>query len=537
MRNALTFLAVLAVSMHAWTAEPADSAIRAAMDDLARFEQQLGSTPSKSTVNRTLKLLTLTRQRLDSSSNKDDPSWAEADQRFHQLTEALTAYLNPGASPAKTAAPAAEAPTPTPAAPAPVRQLISQDIARLSKLDRDIQSVISTLDQGGAKPFQDPEYLAKYQGSAERFANTLSRYADFPDVPEVQTVTASYQQLRTLLQIGEQIGEKARAELGDVQRELASMRQAMASERLSQLPPDADANTVSAWVARADAIEKATHARIDRLTILRDKAWLPLTRGTPEQGAAYDFQNVDSMLANSRQTLRDIEIQQLQIGNNADGRLSHLADTASFYEGLDPNDHSDRANMFLGAGDLEKNVEQINGAIQIAEAAMAVHAASASDNLTRSTAVRDRLLQARADYITKRGQALSLSRMPEPATTDSGLLDIARQTLSLPKYDVAQYRALVINTDVSHHRKKSSEIEFDDVDVSLGGEITLSGTETTTIYEWDEFQVTTAEPVGAEYFLFYNKLKRFTSGATTTPLNRWILSERFQGPQILESNL
>ena len=538
MRSALILLAALTASTYAIGAEPADSAIRAAMDDLTRYQQQLGSSPSKSAVNRTLKLMTLTRQRLDSSTNKDHPSWAEADQRLNQLTEALNNYLNPGATAPVAPATATTTPAPAPATSAPAaRQLISQDVARLKKLDRDIQSVIATIDQGGPKPFQDPAYLEKYEASKDRFVNALARYAEFPDVPEVKAAATSLDRLKTLLRFGTELGEKARAELGDVQSELAAMRAAMASDRLPQLPPDADARTIDAWVARADAIGKAARARIDRLTVLREKAWLPLSRGTPEQGAPYDFQNVDSMLANSQQTLRDIEIQQVQIGNNADARLDHLARTADFYDALDPTDKGNRANLFLGAGDLEENVQRIDDSIQIAEAAMAVHQSSGSENLARSTQLRDRLVQVRSDYLQKREQALALSRMPEPATTDSELLDIAQTTLGLPKYDVGDYRDLVINADVSHHRKESSEIEFDDVDISLGGEITLSGTETTTIYEWDEFQVTTAEPVGTEFFLYYNRLKRFTSGASTTPLNQWIISERFQGPQILEKNL
>ena len=53
----------------------------------------------------------------------------------------------------------------------------------------------------------------------------------------------------------------------------------------------------------------------------------------------------------------------------------------------------------------------------------------------------------------------------------------------------------------------------------------------------DEFQVTTAELVGEEHYLFYNRLKFFHSAGSTTPTGRWILSERFRSTRILREHL
>jgi hypothetical protein len=59
----------------------------------------------------------------------------------------------------------------------------------------------------------------------------------------------------------------------------------------------------------------------------------------------------------------------------------------------------------------------------------------------------------------------------------------------------------------------------------------------TNIYKWDEFQVRTAEQVDGKWYIFVNDLKYFTSGASTTPLDRWLVSNRWQAEQILEENI
>ena len=133
-------------------------------------------------------------------------------------------------------------------------------------------------------------------------------------------------------------------------------------------------------------------------------------------------------------------------------------------------------------------------------------------------------------------KALALVRMPKAATTDAELTRIARETLS--QYDtVGEIKRLVINAEKQHRTKETSEEKFTDIDVSLSGTVTLSGTKTTYFYEWDQFQVATAEPVGDKYHIFYTTLKYFTSGATTTPLNRWIVSGRLQGCEIPKANI
>ena len=519
-----------------WAVEPADGNIKAVMDDLTRFEQQLGSNPSPSTVNRTIKLLELTRKRLESSPNQTHPSWAEAAQRYNELVNRLRSPAAAPAQPAQsTSAPAATPAPAQPAAPA-ARQLISQDVARLRKLQRDIEGATRTIDQGGVKPFQDPAYAQQQQALADRFRQQLSAYAEFADHPDVQGVDAALQQFERLLAVGLAEGSKSGAGLGDVQGRLAAIYQRVKSPPASP-PEPLTAESLEQWIGQLESIRQQAAADQAELAEIKATAHLPLTRGTVEQGAAFDMQNVDSMLAVIDRNLRTLDASLQQLTANLDAQMRQTEKTLDFYDALDPADPEAQKNLFLGEGQMEKGLGALDAEIQRIEAAIALDRRLDRDTLDEREDLLERAQEIRADYIEKREEALQLVRMPEEATDDDDLREVAEEVLENPKYGVGEIQRLVLNTEKSHHRRESSEVEFDDVEVSTSGDVTLTGTETTTIYEWDEFQVATAEPVGDRFFIFYNTLRHFTSGASTTPLNRWVLSSRFQSTEILEENI
>jgi hypothetical protein len=113
--------------------------------------------------------------------------------------------------------------------------------------------------------------------------------------------------------------------------------------------------------------------------------------------------------------------------------------------------------------------------------------------------------------------------------TDEKLIAIAKEVLANPNYkDINPALRLVINSQrVTRHEKKEAEIRPG----------TVSTTATIYEWQWDEFQVATAEKVGDETYVFYNTIKYFYKGAPTTPLDRWLLSGRFQGQKILAENI
>ena len=86
---------------------------------------------------------------------------------------------------------------------------------------------------------------------------------------------------------------------------------------------------------------------------------------------------------------------------------------------------------------------------------------------------------------------------------------------------------MVVNYDI-HRKEKTTG------DINPG---TVSTTVTVYHYVWDEFQVTTAEREGDEYYLFFNRMRFYHKGDNDTPTNKWILSGRHQGRKILKKNI
>ncbi len=217
--------------------------------------------------------------------------------------------------------------------------------------------------------------------------------------------------------------------------------------------------------------------------------------------------------------------------------LRHVAGTLDGVDALDPVDHQDQANACLAAGAEEEMHARLEREARIADAAVQLDERLGRDSLAARQSLAQRVAQTRAAYDAKRRHALELVRMPRAASDSQELVAMARETLANPDYEVGEIARLVVNADKVKREKESSEVDIDDVDVSLSGKVTLSGTETTTRYVWEQFQVATAEPVGEKFYVFYNTLKYFTAGAATTPLNRWLLSRRIQGSEIPQDNI
>jgi hypothetical protein len=287
-------------------------------------------------------------------------------------------------------------------------------------------------------------------------------------------------------------------------------------------------------VALAQARQAAV-ADAQALEPIKANAYLPETRGTPEQGAAYDMQDLQRLQAGFVRQVQAIDAVFQQFSADLDLQVAHVADDLAFIADLDPNDPHDQANALLGEG------QEAARHARLAELESLVATAVDFDQSLGRDSDRAALLAqvraAAADYAAKREKALEVVRMPEAASEDAALVEIAEATLANPDYAVGPIERLVVNVDRRSFEMESSDVEIDRLEVGLGGSVTASGTQTTYRYAWDQFQVATAEPVGDRHFIFYNTLKYFTSGAPTTPLDRWILAERLQAVEIPEANI
>lgn len=550
-------MGILLVSTTLFAQEPVDSQVASALDDISRYENQFAGQTSvnKSSINRTLKLLGLTRQRLDSSPNQTDPSWIAADARYNALVGQLNGMLSPTApasatTPATPVAPAATAPAQPAAAtspstnsapPAPAGasqpQMISQQRVRVQKMARDIDSRLDTMNQNGVKPFQSPEYVAGYQKSLDNFKQSLTRYSEFSQDPDVITVANKINEFENMMVFGKQQAAADLAELGDVQAKLIAINQSMRQIEIPPTPePPYQDGQIEQWIMQLAEARNTAKALYEPLPLISEKAYLPDDRLTPESGGKYDLQDVDRLSRYLMGIAETVDAEVNTFSQNLDLQVNTVKTDLDFYNGFDPADRQDQSNQFLMEGradevraQLEKNYLVVSEAVNMAKLL-------GLDSYDSRVALLEKVKATQEKYEENHARALDLVRMPPAASDDSDLEEIAEETLANYE-DVGEIERLVINADKRHLTKETSEAKFDDIDVSLSGDITLTGTETTYFYEWDEFQVATAEPVGDKYFIFYSKLKFFTSGASTTPLNRWIIASRFQGSEIPKANI
>jgi hypothetical protein len=557
-------------------AEPVDNHVKNALLDIARYEKQFAGKTSAiaSTVKRSLKLLTLTRGRLDQSPNKSHESWIEADKRYKALVTRLNGFLSPsGSANTQTASKEASA-TKTPPAPGPPRPMISQYRVRIKKITRDIQSRIDTMNTGGVKPFQDSEYVKTFQQSADRFRESIAKYADFKDDPDVVGATAALAEYENMIKFGRGHAAKELAELGDVQARLRTINQQIRQLRRPPTPQEPyEAGELGQWLTQLATVRPAAVRTYQPLPVIKRRAYLPDNRLTVEQGGLYDLQDVDRLQRSLVGLVKGIDTEVKTFGEHLDRVVAGVKEGLAYYREFDPADRSDQANHFLSAGRadeirarLAKDKQTATEAAHYAKLindpayqkrlALAKKAPATAE--TRAQGAEDQPVQdakpvndptyqerlallkeveaTAALYEANYQKARALVRMPKAATEDAELIAIAQRTLANYDY-VGDVKRLVINTEKAHRSKETSEEKYDDIDVSLSGTVTLTGTKTTYFYEWDEFQVATAEPVGDAYYIFYTTLKYFTSGATTTPLNKWIVSARLQSCEIPKDNI
>jgi len=528
--------------------ELADSQIIGAMDDVNRIQSQFSgnTTPPDSAVYRALKLLKLTRDRLDSSKNQTHESWKLADTRLKNLVKTLQSKLaHKGKSRAasRTSAPSNKKSTTSPNtlthnSTTKQATMISLDRARIKKLARDIASATDSLDQGGPKPFQDPEYVGKYDGVSQRYHESLETYLPFAHDPDVQQATAELEKMDGMILFGKEQAASALQELGNVQARLAKFQTQMSARR----PPPAPivpytSEAITNWIEQAKSVRSKAISDFHQLKTIQEKAWLPLTRGTVEEGAAFDRQDVIRLLSGLQRDVKTLDDTLKQLEANLLVQVNAIRSTIEWFDGLDPENVEARENSFLGQGRETEALERLDSELQVAEAVIRFDTLLKRNTLAERQALRDTIQNAKTRYRAQRAKALELIRMPKPASANPELVAIAQETLAKPSYGTGKIIRLVINSDKVTREKETSEIEIDEVDVRISGDLKLSGTQTPTLYEWEQFQVATAEPVGDTYFIFYNTLKYFTAGATTTPLNRWVLSERIQSSEIPKENI
>ncbi len=436
-----------------------DRQVKNALADITKYEQQFAGQTSvnKNSVKRTLKLLKLTRQRLDSAADHSHPSWLEADERHTALVTHLNNLLTPAKAPAAppvtttksgTTATATEAPaqsSPTSATPAPAKQMISQDHVRIKKLTRDITSVTETVDKAGPKPFQDPLYVEKNQKTLNSFHQSLGRYADFPDDKGVIAATEAYQKLEKMLVFGKDHAAKELAAIGDPQQRLTAVHQSLNQLKIPATPQQPfKQGELRQWLANLIKVRNGAIKTYQPLPELKKRAYLPDTRLTVEQGGAYDMKDVVRYDRYLRDIVSKIDKDVNSFTANLDLSVRHTSESLSFYDKLDPADRSHQTSHFLSKGRADEVRQQLaSKEMQVGEASDYANFLK-HKNYSERIALLDRIKKVTVQYENNYQKALELIRMPKAASTDSDLMEIAEKTLANPKYtDVGEIKRLL----------------------------------------------------------------------------------------------
>lgn len=273
-------------------------------------------------------------------------------------------------------------------------------------------------------------------------------------------------------------------------------------------PPEEAAGYAAFIVAERDAVPA-------------DKEFLASLKGGKLEGVS--DKQLDTLIYRRGYMLeRQLEKKLSDLHGEVDYYLRKKKEYMEYIRSVDPNDEYKQKNMVLKEGAMEKEFGYFTETAEAIEISRAFYEALGESGPDHD-AIAAELATTRAHFDKIAANALDSVKMP-PDIGNAELTAIAREVLAKDKYGVSPIKALSVVRGLTHERKAT-------VDTRKGHLVVYD-------YQWDEFTVATAEEVApGSYFIHWNTLKRFTSGAPTTPTEVWVLGERFQSSRIPAKNL
>lgn len=303
------------------------------------------------------------------------------------------------------------------------------------------------------------------------------------------------------------------------------------------LPAPFNDEQAQAWVAQAVEAKETAQTAIGRLQQIGASVDLPLTRGTVQQGAAYDRQDLGRLQRLAENIIRRVDEAVQQTNANLGAMMQGQGHELDYFRNLDPEKPNDRSNAYLADGAQERVYGQLDQHAANAESWAAWQRAFGKEPTDATQARIEEIQSLRQRYAEQRQALVGESQLPEPASTDRDRLEIARQILAQPDYGFGRHGPIVLTTaDITEHEREVSRAEIRELDVSLSGEITLSGTETTWHYRWDEFRFATPiqDADSGDWHIWWITARNYSSGWEKTPIGRWVSVATVRGDLILE---
>ncbi len=391
------------------------------------------------------------------------------------------------------------------------------DAAALAQLDKEIGAATRNFDIVPINLWDDDARRKTTQRDLAALAQRLTAFpaGDAAVAPVQQKLTALQAKFDTVL--AKVTGDRAAA--ATIAADVEALLQKYVPANLPDVP-------------EAPFEPERLRAFLLRLRQLHDQE-LPADAAKAEQAVqnvAIDRQRAE-MLRHlvTADWPRRIEDLRRTVAAAVDGAVADGVSHADWLLATDPNDRDQVTNRILARGAFATQMQRLQQSAQ-ALAAAKVHdelAGGAAPGADERAAQVAKIERAIAHLQRLAVSTLDAVRMPTAASTDAELLAIAEQTLQRPDYGVGKWLRLVVNAPKVHKEKREGWLQPDTNVLRV----------TVYSYVWDEFQVTTAEQVGDDTWLFCNTLKYFHSGDPTTPVGRWLLSQRFESTRILRENV
>ncbi|MEO1696466.1 MAG: hypothetical protein AAFU73_04165 [Planctomycetota bacterium] len=422
----------------------------------------------------------------------------------------------PAPKPGSGGTPPAPKPAPKPA-PAPTGQPPAKayDHAKVVRLNEDIQREYNNTKDLPIKLFLDDNRMRGLEKSVARFKE---RAAAFPEThPNVKVVLDNIALLDNLVTSASAKIAADRKAAPAILEQLDALWEKYDEEKYpTRIYPPFNETQLRSW---AREIRQRRDEKIPG-----DLQWIETWKNNVEVGYNRYLSAQSNLTGSIQRRLEEAELVTVQ---TLDGQCSDAVEFGEWLLGTDPKDRNQVISRVLGKGRFDENMLRLREGLDDVELARMVDGELLRKDAPDRTKQKESL--ERASEHLQRLVRLTLSevRMPKPVSEDPALLKTAAETLRLEKYEIAGWERLVVNAPLKKQTRREAWFS------SSGAR----GTITFYDYTWEQFQVTTAEKVGDEVWLFANTLKRYESGDPTTPVGEWILSRRFELTPILAENL
>ncbi len=570
---------------------PADSAIKGAVYDIGRAEQQLKSlTPSrKANIKRLQRSMQMTGQRLDSSSNKSHASWTEAKQRLDAVNNALATLAGGGAAPTSSppaAAATQSAPKATPTAPKVTQPPVAAADPAIGRAQREMKLVEAQVrnlrpsDSRGAlrqlkELFRIGGYLSKVKDRSQpAFKQAAQQYGGIKQTLVNHMVKIEQNRLVNLAgkldkmrpvdyaNAGKvQSGRKALVDIDKNLKALGAAKDPGVQGVAGRLHKIADIyeqriakhNAQQAELGDVSGKLAALQQRFHKIRV-PGRIVHPATKETV-RGFIASVNAVKKHIAEDNAYIKSIDgkatlnvkdgnsFRSLRAGlqGSKPQELRRVMDTVNAEMDLNVDQALSTAKFYIETdpNDVNHRNNRLTGEGKYDEGLKTLAAAKQTVNLAvlydkesgRANPPNRQPQIEQVDVATKSFKEkfiVALNGVRMPeARSKDDKLHDAVASVFATKKYGYAFERVVINAPLKRVKQKTGNIR---------GTV-KSATVTVYEYEWDQFQATTAEKVGDKYYLFANSFKYYYSGDPQTQIKTWILTQRFKSSQILKENI